>query len=75
LEAWAVGPRQEFTPAVRRRPAFAVSPSGTYAEAAEMTTEWGVPVADATLHALEQNVVACAEAQNARRLETPVSER
>lgn len=75
LEAWGVGPRPEFTPAVRRRPAFAVSPSGTYAEAAEVTTECGVPVADATLHALEQNVGACAEAQNARRLETPVSER
>ncbi len=75
LEAWGVGPHQEFTPAVRRRLAFTVSASGTYAEAAEVATEWGVPVADATLHALVQNVGACAEAQTARRLETPAPER
>ena len=52
---------------MRRRLAFTVGASGTYAEAAE--------VAAATLHALMQNVGACAEAQTARRLATPAPER
>ena len=66
---------QEFTPAVRRRLAFTVSASGTYAEAAELATEWGVPVDDSTLHALGQSAGARAEAQTLRRLETPAPER
>ena len=75
LEAWGVGPHQEFTPAARRRLAFTVSASGTYAEAAELAAEWGVAVADATLHALVQKAGARAEAQTLRRLATPAPER
>ncbi len=66
---------QEFTPAARHRLAFTVSASGTYAEAAELATEWGVAVADSTLHALAQEAGARAEQQTARRLETPAPER
>ena len=66
---------QEFTPAARRRLAFTVSASGTYAEAAELATEWGLPVDDATLHALVQRSGARAEEQTRRRLETPGAER
>jgi hypothetical protein len=54
LESWGVRPHQEFTPAVRRRLALTVSASGTYADAAELATEWGVAVDDSTLHALAQ---------------------
>lgn len=75
LEAWGVGPHQGFTPAVQRRLAFTVSAGGTYAEAVELATEWGVPVADAPLHALVQRVGARAEQQTLRRLETPGAER
>lgn len=70
-----MGPHQEFTPAARRRLAFTVSASGTYAEAAELATEWGVPVDDSTLHALVQRAGARAEQQTLRRLETPAAER
>ena len=66
---------QELTPALRRRLAFTVSASGSYAEAAELATEWGVAVADSTLHALAQEAGARAEAQTLRRLETPAPER
>lgn len=66
---------QVFTPGARRRLAFTVSASGTYAEAAELATAWGVAVDDSTLHALVQQVGARAEEQTVRRLETPASER
>ena len=66
---------QQFTPAARRRLAFTVSASGTYAQAAELATEWGVPVDDSTLHALVEELGARAAAQTARRLETPAPER
>lgn len=66
---------QKFTPAARRRLAFTISASGTYAEAAELATEWGVPVDDSTLHALAQEAGARAEEQTLRRLETPAPER
>lgn len=59
----------------RRRLAFTVSASSTYAEAAELATEWGLPVDDSTLHALVQNLGARAEEQTLRRLETPAPER
>ncbi len=75
LEAWGVRAHQAFTPAARRRLAFTVSASGTYAEAAELATEWGLAVDDSTLHALVQNAGARAEAQTLRRLETPAPER
>ena len=75
LEAWDVRAHQEFTPAVRRRLAFTVSASGTYAEAAELATEWGVPVDDSTLHALGQSAGARAAAQTQQRLATPAPER
>ena len=75
LEAWGVRAHQEFTPAVRRRLAFTLSASGTYAQAAELATEWGVAVDDSTLHALVQEVGARAEEQTVRRLETPAPER
>lgn len=74
LEAWGVRAHQEFTPALRRRLAFTLSASGTYAEAAELATEWGVAVADSTLHALAQEAGARAEEQTLRRLETPAPE-
>lgn len=66
---------QQFTPAARRRLAFTVSASGTYAEAAELATQWGVPVDDSTLHALVQELGARAEEQTLQRLETPAPER
>jgi hypothetical protein len=66
---------QQFTPVARRRLAFTVSASGTYAEAAELATEWGLPVDDSTLHGLVQNLGARAEEQTLRRLETPAPER
>ena len=75
LEAWGVRAHQEFTPAARRRLASTVSASGTYAQAAELATEWGVAVDDSTLHALVAQLGARAEAQTARRLETPPPER
>ena len=75
LEAWGVRAHQEFTPAVRRRLAFTLSASGTYAQAAELATEWGVAVDDSTLHALAQEAGARAEEQTLRRLETPAPER
>lgn len=75
LEAWGVRAHQEFTPAARRRLAFTVSASGTYAEAAELATEWGVAVDGSTLHALAQNVGARAEEQTRRRLAAPAPER
>ncbi len=75
LEVWGVRAHQEFTPAARRRLAFTLSASGTYAEAAELATEWGLPVDDSTLHALAQSAGARAEEQTARRLATPAPER
>jgi hypothetical protein len=66
---------QQFTPVARRRLAFTVSASATYAEAAEVATEWGLPVDDSTLPALVQNLGARAEEQTLRRLETPALER
>jgi len=75
LEAWGLRVHQEFTPAARRRLAFTVSASGTYAEAAEVATEWGLPVDDSTLHALAQQTGARAEEQTLRRLARPAPER
>jgi hypothetical protein len=75
LEAWGVRAHQEFTPVARRRLAFTVSASGTYAEAAELATEWGVPVDDSTLHALVQQVGSRAEEQTVHRLQAPPTER
>lgn len=66
---------QKFTPAARRRLAFTLSASGTYADAAELATEWGVPVDDSTLHALAQEAGARAEEQTLKRLETPPPQR
>lgn len=60
---------------MRRRLAFTVSASGTYAEAAEVAAEWGVAVADSTLHALAQDLGARAEEQTQQRLERPAPER
>ncbi len=74
LEAWRVRPHQEFTPAARRRLSFTVSASGTYAEAAELAAEWGLPVDASTLHALVQQTGGRAEAQTVGRLETPAVE-
>ena len=75
LEAWGVRPHPEFTPVARRRLAFTVSASGTDAEAAELATEWGLAVADSTLHALVRHAGARAEAQTARRVAAPAPER
>ena len=75
LEAWGVRAHQEFTPAARRRLADTVSARGTDAAAAERATEWGVAVADSTLHALVQSAGARAAAQTRQRLETPAPER
>lgn len=75
LEAWGVRPHQEFTPTARRRLGFTVSASGTYAEAAELATEWGLPVDASTLHALVQQAGIRAEAQTAERLATPAPAR
>ena len=68
-------PHQEFTPAARRRLAFTVSASGTYADAAELATEWGLAVDDSTLHRLVQQVGGRAEEQTAGRLRAPAPER
>jgi len=70
-----VGRHQQFTPAARRRLAFTVSASGTYAQAAELATEWGVPVDDSTLHALVQQAGARAEQQGVTRRQNPAPER
>ena len=75
LEAWGVGRRQQFTPAARRRLAFTASSAGTYAEAAELATEWGVAVDDSTLHALVQQAGARAEQQGTARRHRPAPER
>lgn len=75
LEGWGVRPHQQFTPATRRRLAFTVTTCATYADAAELATEWGVAVEDSTLHALVQQAGAKAEAQTQARLEQPPAER
>ena len=61
-------PHQQLTPAARRRLAFTVTATSTYADAAAVATEWGLPVEDATLHTLVQQVGARAEAQTQTRL-------
>ncbi len=75
LENWDVRPHQQFTPAARRRLAFTVTATATYADAAAVATEWGLPVEDATLHSLVQRVGARAEAQTQARLAQPAVER
>ena len=75
LEAWGVEPHQQFTPAARRRLAFTVTATSTYADAADVATEWGVPVEDSTLHTLVQKAGACAEKQTLARLKQPPIER
>lgn len=70
-----MGPHQRFTPAARRRLAYTVTATTTYAEAAAVATEWGVPVEAATLHTLVQQAGARAEAQTQARLARPPVER
>lgn len=66
---------QQFTPAARRRLAFTVTATSTYADAAAVATEWGVPVEDATLHRMVQQAGARAEEQTQARLAKPPVER
>ncbi len=75
LKAWGVGPHQQFTPGARRRLAFTVTATSTYADAAAVATQWGVPVEDATLHRLVQQAGARAEEQTQVRLAQPPAER
>lgn len=70
-----MGPHQQFTPAARRRLAFTATATSTYADAAAVATEWGVPVEDATLHTLVQRAGARAEEQTQARLARPPVER
>jgi hypothetical protein len=70
-----VRPHQQFTPAARHRLAFTVTTCATYADAAELATEWGVAVEDSTLHTLAQQAGTQAEAQTQTRLEHPPAER
>lgn len=71
LESWGIRAHQQWTPAARRRLALTAATSLTYAEAAELMAEWGLPVEDSTLHALVQKAGAEADQQTQRRLETP----
>lgn len=52
-----------------------MTPCATYADAAEVATEWGLAVEDSTLHALVQQAGAKAQAQTQARLEQPPVER
>lgn len=69
-QAWGVGPHQKLTPLLEDKLAFTVTATGSYEEAAALSSKWGCPVDDSTLHALVQRVGAKAEEQIQERLKT-----
>jgi hypothetical protein len=73
--AWGLGPHQKLLPGLAEKLCFTVTATGSYEEAAAVASKWGVPVDDATLHALGQRVGRQAEAQTQQRLATPPPER
>jgi len=59
---------QPLTPLLADKLAFAVTATGSYAEAAALCAKWGCAVDDSTLHALAQGAGAKAEEQLRARL-------
>ena len=74
-ERWGLACHQQLSLALADKLAFTVTATGSYAEAAAVAGKWGVPVADATLHALTQRLGAKAEARTQAALQSAPAER
>lgn len=70
-EVWGLKAHQKVTPLLADKLAFTVTATGSYEEAAILSTKWGCPVDDSTLHALVQRAGARAEEQIQERLKNP----
>jgi hypothetical protein len=75
VRQWGMEPHQKITPAWAEKLRFTVRATGSYEEAAPVASKWGVPVDDATLHRLVQQVGKRAEEQTEQRLAHPPEER
>lgn len=74
-EAWGLEPHQKITPALAEKLAFTVTATGSYEEAAQVASRWGVRMDDSTLHALVQRAGARAEQEAQVRYDQEPAER
>jgi hypothetical protein len=72
---WGLGPHEKLTPAFAEKLCFTVTATGSYEEAAQVASKWGLSVDDATLHALTQRVGARAEEKAQAQYEQAPKER
>jgi hypothetical protein len=70
-----LGPHQKITPAWAEKLCFTVTATGSYEEAAQVASKWGMAMDDSTLHSLVQRVGQRAEEQTEQRLAQPPVER
>ena len=74
-EHWGLTCHQQLSLALEDKLAFTVTATGSYEEAAAVAQQWGVPIDDASLHALTQRLGARAEAHTAAQLHHAPKER
>jgi hypothetical protein len=74
-EHWGLTCHQQLSLALEDKLAFTLTATDSYEQAAALAGKWGVPVDDATLHALAQRLGARAEARAQQALQTPPVER
>ena len=74
-EAWGLKAHQKITPAFAEKLCFTLTATGSYEEAAQLASKWGLSIDDSTLHALAQRVGAQAEEQAQAQYQQPAKER
>jgi hypothetical protein len=75
LRQWGLAPHQKLTPALSEKLCFTVTATGSYEEAAQVVSKWGVAMDDATLHRLVRRMGERAQEQTQQRLAEPAVER
>lgn len=74
-EHWGLTSHQQLSLGLEDKLAFTLTATDSYEQAAAVAGKWGVPVDDATLHALTQRLGARAEARAQAALKTSPPER
>jgi hypothetical protein len=67
-EEWGLTAHQQMSPALEDKLAFTATVTGSYADAALLSSKWGCPVDDSVIHALVQRLGEKAEEQTQARL-------
>src|SRR2546430_15029435 len=71
---WGLSAHQQLSPALEDKPAFTVTATGSYAQAAAGSAKWGTPADDSTLQARAQRPGGRAAQQTPARSQSQPNE-